>query len=333
MKISICTFFVLLLWSSVIAFGQDTTFVTIRKLPSKVSLTMNTDSIYLGQKATLTASGCAGTVTWSTGQTAASIQVSPTTQTFYSAFCTSAFGCVGVKDSLKVLVRKALVPKASPTTICAGDSSVLTVAGCTGGTLTWNNGGVGTRIVVKPNVTTQYSVTCTQGTLGTSQPVLVTVNVNATPTVPVLTANPQNVKTGESVTLAATGCSGTITWAHGKTGASITETLTKTTVFSAFCTSSQGCKSPTASVTAGVDSPIPIVNATPNELCEGQSLTLKVSGCSATGTYEWRNASDQLVNSTSTYTLTVTGNQTLKVVCKDSAGTSQPRIVSLKVAN
>ena len=107
MKISICAFLVLLLWSSVIAFGQDTTFVTIRKLPSKVSLTMNTDSIYLGQKTTLTASGCAGTVTWSTGQTAASIQVSPTTQTFYSAFCTSAFGCVGVKDSLKVLVRKA----------------------------------------------------------------------------------------------------------------------------------------------------------------------------------------------------------------------------------
>ena len=320
MKTSIITLCALLLWSASVAFGQDTTFVTIRKLPAKVAITMNTDSIYLGQKATLTAAGCSGTVTWSTGQTAASIQVSPAAHTYYSAYCTSAFGCVGLKDSLKVLVRKALVPKASPTTICAGDSSVLTVAGCTGGTLTWNNGGVGIRIVVKPSVTTQYSVTCTQGTLGTSQPVSVTVNVNPTPTAPVLTANPQNVKTGESVTLTATG-------------ASITETLNKTTLYSAFCTSAQGCKSPTSSVTAGVDSPIPIVNATPNELCEGQSLTLKVSGCSASGTYEWRNASDQLVNSTSTYTLTVTGNQTLKVVCKDSAGTSQPRIVSLKVAN
>lgn len=333
MKTSIITLCVFLLWGASVAFGQDTTFVTIRKLPAKVAITMNTDSIYLGQKATLTAAGCSGTVTWSTGQTAASIQVSPAAHTYYSAYCTSAFGCVGLKDSLKVLVRKTLLPKASPTTICAGDSSALTVAGCTGGTLTWNNGGVGIRIVVKPSVTTQYSVTCTQGTLGTSQPVSVTVNVNPTPTAPVLTANPQNVKTGESVTLAATGCSGTVTWSNGKTGASITETLTKTTLFSAFCTSIQGCKSPTASVTAGVDSPIPIVNATPSELCEGQSLTLKVSGCSASGTYEWRNASDQLVNSTSTYTLTVTGNQTLKVVCKDSAGTSQPRIVSLKVAN
>ncbi|GGD70851.1 hypothetical protein GCM10011514_38700 [Emticicia aquatilis] len=59
---------------------------------SGTSPTVNSPTICSGQSATLTASGCTGTVYWSNGVTANSITVSPTTTTNYTANCNTVSG-------------------------------------------------------------------------------------------------------------------------------------------------------------------------------------------------------------------------------------------------
>jgi glucose/arabinose dehydrogenase len=71
--------YLLLSCSTTFAFGQYNTFYLSPANPQ----------INLGQSVGLTASGCNGSITWSTGQTGSSITVSPTSTTRISASCTA----------------------------------------------------------------------------------------------------------------------------------------------------------------------------------------------------------------------------------------------------
>ncbi|MDR6193720.1 RICIN domain-containing protein [Siphonobacter sp. SORGH_AS_0500] len=56
--------------------------------PGAPNVSASATSINSGQSSTLTASNCSGTVSWSSGQSGSSIQVSPTATTTYTATCT-----------------------------------------------------------------------------------------------------------------------------------------------------------------------------------------------------------------------------------------------------
>jgi hypothetical protein len=89
--------------------------------------TIKTSAILLcsGQQATLTATGCPGTVTWSTGQTGSSITVSPTSNTNYTATCTSN-GCVsGSSNVVSISMATAM-----PTGWTTGTIGTPPVTGC-----------------------------------------------------------------------------------------------------------------------------------------------------------------------------------------------------------
>ncbi len=76
-----------------------------------------------------------------------------------------------------------------------------------------------------------------------------------TPAAPVLTASPATITSGNSSTLTATGCSGTVTWSHGLgTGTSKSVSPTSTTTYTATCTIDD-CVSSNASVVVNVDEP------------------------------------------------------------------------------
>ncbi len=70
-----------------ICFGELCAIVEGCTTPSAPSVSANPSTISSGQTATLTATGCSGTVTWSNGATGTTTSVSPTTTTSYTATC------------------------------------------------------------------------------------------------------------------------------------------------------------------------------------------------------------------------------------------------------
>jgi len=72
--------------------------------PAAPSLSASPTSINAGQSSTLSASGCGGTVAWSTGQTGNSITVSPAQTTTYTATCSES-GCVSGNGNVTITVN------------------------------------------------------------------------------------------------------------------------------------------------------------------------------------------------------------------------------------
>jgi len=125
-------------------------------------VSVNSATVCSGTTTTLTASG-ATTYTWSTTETTASISPSPTVTTNYTVTGADANNCMASATStVTVNTLPTLTVTASTNTICIGGTSTLTASGAT--TYTWSNtGATGASINPSPIVTTQYTVTGTDG--------------------------------------------------------------------------------------------------------------------------------------------------------------------------
>jgi hypothetical protein len=136
---------------------SNTAQVTVVVIPlPTVSVTASSPTICAGQSTTLTASGC-DTYLWSTGQTTASIVVSPSASTTYS--CTGTTSGVSSTADATIVVNAApnVSVSANPSVLAAlGLSSTLTASGAA--TYQWNTGATGSVLVVIPIATTTYSV-------------------------------------------------------------------------------------------------------------------------------------------------------------------------------
>ena len=250
-----------------------------------------------GASSVLTATG-GGTYNWSTGQSGATITVSPTATTIYTVTVTNN-GCTNVANVTVTVNTVTAQASASPTGVCEGGTSVLTATG--GGTYSWSTGQIGASITVAPTATTTYMVTVTNN--GCTAVASVTVNVtivNAT-----VTANPSTVCAGQPVQLTATG-GGTYLWSTGQSGATINAAIGSTTAFSVTVTNS-GCTD-VAMVTVNVNSVVATATASPSAICPGLSSTLTATGG---GTYSWSTGqSGPSVSvtpaTTTTYSVTVT---------------------------
>ena len=277
--------------------------------------------------ATLTATGCNGTVTWSNGQTGNSITVNLTTTTSFSAICTDKT-CTSPKSN-DVTITINAAPAAPIVTcgkmsICLGENVTLTANNCAG-TVTWSTGATGTVITVSPSTTTTYTAVCTVN--GCKSPVstneVVTVNVaNA----PVLTCVKESICAGETATINATGCAGTITWSNGSTGASITVSPATTTTYTATCKVGE-CVSAVASKTINVGSATtPVLSCTSETICAGTSVVINAVGCSGTVTWSTGATGSSITvtpSTTTTYTATCTSG-----ACVSAAGTKTITVTS-----
>ena len=118
---------------------------TVNAIPSAPSVSINNATICSGNSATLTATGCAGTVTWSNGATGTTTSVSTTGS--YTATCTVS-GCTSGNSNTVSLTVNSTPSAPSITidnsTICSNDEATLSATGCSGGTITWSNGATGT---------------------------------------------------------------------------------------------------------------------------------------------------------------------------------------------
>lgn len=131
-----------------------------------------------GESIQLSASCAGSSVQWSNGATTSVITVS--TEGTYSAQC-SKNGCLGTKSNSYTFT---VSPKpAAPTvttnqsTLCPGESVVLTATGCNG-SMTWSNGKTGTSITEIPTATTNYTAKCTQGACASDNSAAKSITVN-----------------------------------------------------------------------------------------------------------------------------------------------------------
>ena len=221
-----------------------------------------------GQAITLTAFGV-DSYAWNTGQTTASITVSPDVTTTYTVTGTDASGGTTTDD---VTVFVNTLPNANAgddTAICEGENTILSASG--GDTYLWSTGQTTQSINVSPNNTTIYTVTVTQNGCEAIDDVLVTVNA-------IPTANAGNdvtINEGDSVVLTATG-GGTYLWNTGETTQSITVNPNVQTTYS-VTVYLNGCES-TDDVTVFVNAS---VNADAGEdvtICEGENTILTATG-------------------------------------------------------
>ena len=183
--------------------------VTVTVNPNPTVTAAGATSICEGSSATISASG-ANTYSWDNGAgSGASVTVTPTGTTTYTVTGTDGNGCSGT-DMVTVTVNTApTVTAGGATSICEGTSGTLTASGAS--TYAWDNGaGTGASVTVSPTTTTTYTVTGTDanGCTGTD---MVTVTVNALPTVSITPATLDTLcaNSGDPVTLTGTPSGGT----------------------------------------------------------------------------------------------------------------------------
>jgi len=131
-------------------------------------------TIAAGETVTLTATG-GDTYLWSTGDTTATIDVSPEETTTYSV-TVSANGCSAVDDVIVFVEGCTLTADAGDDQeICLGEEVVLTVQG--EGDILWSTGETTASIMVSPESTTTYSVIVTSGNCEAMDEVTVGVTI------------------------------------------------------------------------------------------------------------------------------------------------------------
>ena len=239
-----------------------------------------------GDATNLTASG-ATSYLWSTGQTNATISVSPTSSTVYTVSGTSN-GCT-TNEQITVTVNPiptVSITTADPTTICNGESVTLNANGATN--YIWSTGETTNSISVSPSSNTTYNVT--GSSLGCDDVDQISIIVNAVPNVEVNGGNSIFICEGESVNLDATGATSYV-WNTSETTSTISVSPVVTTNFSVVGTTN-GCS----------DNDVFTVTVNPNPSISGTAVTSNadcgasngsISGIIANGTnpisFSWTN--------------------------------------------
>lgn len=284
------------------------------------------------QSVTLTAANCAGTINWrnSTANTSlgtgVSIVVTPTETTDYFAYCTFN-GCNGGTSFVRIIVScPTPTPSvsATPSIINAGGTVTLNAANCNG-TVNWFRSGTalgitGNSLTVTPMQSATYAANCIANGC-TSSKAYAAVQIACTvPPTPNLLANPRSIQSGQSSTLTATGCAGTVTWYSSSggsslgTGNSISVSPTQSTNYYAYC-AVNNCFSNSSNVYVSVSCippPTPGVSASPSALNAGQSTTL--TACAGTVTW-YKSGTNNAIGTGNSITAVVTQSSYYYTYC------------------
>lgn len=201
---------------------------------------------------------------------------------------------------------------ASPGTICAGATSIITLAGSSGSRV-WQTSPDNTTFTdIVPSATgtsyttpalsntTYFRCALSNGTCSTVYSVSDTVKIS--PTAGAVLATPSAICTGSTSTLTASGYIGTIQWQSSTnnvsfaniTGATsptyITPALSTTTYYRSVV-SSGSCASVNAASDTVVVNPVSVggtANASPSTICSGSTSTLTLTGNN--GSVQWQSS-------------------------------------------
>ncbi|AXT62754.1 choice-of-anchor A family protein [Aquimarina sp. AD10] len=232
-------------------------------------VTVEDQEVCLGGSATLTAVG-EGSVLWSTGETTASITVSPIETTTYSVTITKG-GCTATDEAI-VTVKSATVSLGDDISVCEGEEVVLVATEAD--EYSWSTGETTQSIIVNPKETSEYTVVVKQGDCEAADTILVNVN-----SVTADAGSDITITKGETTTLTASG-GDTYLWSTGETTMSIEVTPEVTTEY-AVTVQKNGCEDmDTVVVTVDVDMNCSIVANAGDDVtvCIGEFVELTANG-------------------------------------------------------
>ncbi|MBA4850567.1 3-coathanger stack domain-containing protein [Emticicia sp. BO119] len=149
--------------------------ITVNPVPV---IAANTGNLCAGQSITLTASGVTAGIQWqrngSTIASATNATYSPTQAGTYRAIVI-ATQCYSNEIIVKPIPAVPAITSSASNSICAGQSTTLTVSNCAG-SVTWLPSGSGSAISVSPGSTTTYTATCTENACINTNTINIVVN-------------------------------------------------------------------------------------------------------------------------------------------------------------
>jgi hypothetical protein len=250
--------------------------ITVIIPPVGPSISVDNATICEGNSIILTGISCSSPdiLTWTKNGapfgTGLSLTDVPTVGTYtFAAICntTGAVSCASAASNLIVVVNALpAIPviTATPTTICAGSTAMLTATGAVGSeTYSWSDGQTGSSITVSPLNTTNYTVKILNTTTNCESALSAPITVTVTPTpssAPMANAMPATICSGDTAMLNATCSLGSAQWYTSNLFTTITPTSVSpsaTTTYYVRC-ENNGCFGPALPVTL-------TVNATPSK--------------------------------------------------------------------
>lgn len=208
------------------------------------------------------------TYLWSTGQSGATINVSPNYNANYSVVVTNGYQCTSSASTSLVVYPKPYVAITGDTALC--DGSFTTLVATAAQSYSWSTGETTQSIQV--NQAGDYSVLITNG-LGCTNRTAVHVNVYPIPQ-PVITGVDETCA-GEHLCLAVHG-GGTYLWSTGSTDSVIYVTPNTTTQYSVTASTTHCSATATHTVTVHAR-PVAQIQSE-SAMCEGNTLTLNALG-------------------------------------------------------
>jgi hypothetical protein len=236
-------------------------------------------SICSGQSFTLMTNAISN-YSWNTGATTSSLVVSPATNTVYTLTATSPSNCTSSKSiSVTVSSGSPVLSISNPSNnICLGKAITLTASGAL--SYTWTNPGVVNGQTFTPSSTAVYTVSGENG----CGIVTATTTVTVAPLAVAASVSPTLACQNQPATLSATASVTGFTWQpFAIQGSSVTILPTSNVIFTV--TASDGTCSGTQTVSV-LTKPTPTlsISTTNSVICDGDVITLSVTGASA---YTW----------------------------------------------
>ncbi|MES2006377.1 MAG: hypothetical protein V4450_17800 [Bacteroidota bacterium] len=240
-----------------------------------------------GNTTTFLATSSGGTVNWSNGATGTSM-VTASPGAYYAS---ETNGCGTSGNSNIITISTGITPNApsvassNGTSLCNGETTVLSAAPTAGGSITWSTGATGGSISLS-NPGSYYAYESNScGTSANSN--VVTITTGSVPSAPSITSsNGTMLCNGAGTVLSASG-SGTISWNTGSVSGSmgVTSAGTYYAVASNNCGTSGASNSIVIS-TGGTPGAPSVSSSNGTLLCNGASSTLSTSP-SYGGTIRW----------------------------------------------
>ncbi len=198
--------------------GKDTVKVTVYALPT---IATNSDTTFCqGTSKILTATGTSNKYYWSTGDTTASILVTPSvTTTYWVRGQIDTVPCFKYDSITITVLPLPVITVNNDTAFCQGNSKTLRANG-TANRYLWSTGDTTQTITVTPLVTTTYWVRGQTGNTPCFSADTITITVLPLPTI--FTNNDTTFCLGNSKVLTTTGTANHFLWSTGDTTASIT---------------------------------------------------------------------------------------------------------------
>ncbi len=233
---------------------------------------------------------------WSTGAQSQSINVSPTTNTYYYVTITDDNNCSNM-DSIFIVVKELpQITVSNDIEICYGESTTILALGTN--QYIWSNGSTSSLVLVSPTSSTQYYVTGTDITTNCSVVDSVLITVNLLPNIQI--TGPSVVCSVTDFALNASG-GDTYIWSNGETGNSILANSLDGSIFYVTGTDINGCLSSDSIQVSYLNGP-PLFFSGLTSVCENQPTVINVSGADE---YVWYNGdiseNTTIITSTSSY--------------------------------